>query len=328
MSSRRGALLALLLASCGDGPPVKPFEEPVVLEIAHGLSSQDIAQALADKGVIGSKWSFLWERAWNRDAVLLAGEYMFREPVSASAAFEMLVSGRVRLYPITFPEGLNRFETARIAGASGLVSGDEFLALTADPSPVKDLLPQAESLEGCLFPETYSLARTSDATDLLEAMVARFKEALAAARSQRTTEYGAWDALVLASMIEEETGEPAERRLVASVFHNRIRRGMLMQCDPTIIYGLILQDRYRGRIYRSDLADPHPYNTYVHGGLPPGPIASPGRESLAAAFAPAESEFLYFVAKPGFRLGHVFSKSLRAHNRAVSDLRRYERSLR
>ena len=129
-------------------------------------------------------------------------------------------------------------------------------------------------------------------------------------------------------MIEKEARGTEERELVSSVFHNRMRLGMLMQCDPTIAYGLVLEGRYRGRILLSDLSDPHPYNTYVHEGLPPGPIANPGAESLRAAYAPGKSDFLFFVARPGLNVGHVFSRTLSAHNSAVRDLREFQRSRR
>lgn len=299
-----------------------------MVEIERGAGSRRIGEQLVEAGVTNSMWLFLWERAWNLDAKLMAGEYIFERPVSASEAFEILAAGKVRLYPLTIPEGLNRFQIADVIDAAGLATRDEALALTADPGPVKDLLPQAESLEGVLYPETYSLAKSSTVEDLLDAMVDRFLEALAGAREQRTVEIGDWEAVILASMIEEEAVGQTERGLVSSVFHNRIRRGMLMQCDPTIIYGLVREDRYRGRIYLSDLRDPHPYNTYIHEGLPPGPIASPGLESLKAAFAPSESDFLFFVAAPGVHQGHVFSAKLQDHNRAVRELRQYERSRR
>ena len=327
-SSSACALAVALLAGCGSGEPVGPFAEPVVLDIALGESSRDIAEALEARGIIPSKWSFLWKRAWNRKTTLMAGEYMFRQPVRASEAFEMIASGRVRLYRLTLPEGLNRFEITKVVAESSLVSADAFLDLTVDPAPVRDLFPQAETLEGFLFPETYSLARTSTAKDLVGAMISRFTEAMQEARAQSTVEIEDWNALILASMIEEETRGRAERALVSSVFHNRMRRGMLMQCDPTIAYGLILENRYSGRILRADLSDAHPYNTYIHGGLPPGPISNPSKEALMAAFKPAESDYLYFVAKPGVQVGHVFSKTLGAHNRAVRDLRRYQRSVR
>ena len=324
-------LAALLTASCGgtvhEGS-ADAFEEPVVVEIGRGLTSMEIAEKLEAAGVIESKWGFLWERLWNRSATLMAGEYGFEQPLSAAEAFEKLASGRVILYPLTIPEGLNRFEIAEIVAAEGWSTKEEFIALTEDPGLARDILPEAKTLEGLLFPETYNLAKTSTVHDLLEAMLAGFRDALATARSQRTAEISDWDALVLASMIEKETEQPDERGLVSSVFHNRLQRGMLMQCDPTIIYGLVLDGRYRGKIYLSDLSDPHAYNTYVHDGLPPGPIANPGLMSLNSAFAPDESDYLFFCAKPGHGQGHAFSTRLRDHNLAVQALRRYERSIR
>lgn len=324
-------LAALLTASCGGAGhegSASAFEEPVVVEIGRGLSSMEIAEELETAGVIESKWGFLWERLWSRSATLMAGEYEFDGPLSAAEAFEKLASGRVILYPLTIPEGLNRFEIAEIVAAEGWSTKEEFTALTEDPGLAKDIFPEAKTLEGLLFPETYNLAKTSTVHDLLEAMLAGFRDALAAARGQRTAEISDWDALVLASMIEKETERPDERGLVSSVFHNRLQRGMLLQCDPTIIYGLVLDGRYRGKIYLSDLSDPHAYNTYVHDGLPPGPIANPGLMSLNAAFAPDESDYLFFCAKPGHGQGHAFSTRLRDHNLAVQALRRYERSRR
>lgn len=327
--SRIGALWLATLGTCGDAArPPEDFPEPVVLEIARGTTSVEIAETLEARGVIASKWAFLWHRTWNRDAVLMAGEYLFDRPVPAEEAFEMLASGRVRLYPLTVPEGLHRFDIANLVAEAGWASREEFLRLTADPSRVQDWLPRAQNLEGCLFPETYKLAKSSSAEDLLDAMVSRFKIELDAARAASTAQLGDWEALVLASMIEKETEGDGERSLVSSVFHNRLRIGMLLQCDPTVIYGLVLEGRYTGRILRSDLENPHAYNTYVHADLPPGPIANPGRKALRAAFAPEQSEYLYFVARPGGQDGHVFSKSLRSHNRAVQLLRRYERSRR
>lgn len=315
---------ALLLAACVAPQPPEPFDTPVTVEIARGYSSRMIAETLESEGIIASKWSFLFERLRHRDTNLKAGEYEFDGPVEAAEAFQVIAAGRVKLYAITIPEGLNRFEIAEVVEESGRLSGEEFLALSADPAPVKDLLPQAETLEGSLFPETYSLAATSTVRDLVEAMVAQFKREVADAHRLRTVEIDAWDGTILASMIEKETGSRGEQGLVSSVFHNRIGRGMLMQCDPTIVYGLVLENRYRGRIYLSDLSDPHPYNTYLHGGLPPGPITNPGRKSIRAAFEPSDSDFLFFVARAGSEGGHVFSESLRGHNRAVRNLRRHQ----
>ena len=315
---------ALLLAACAARKQPEPFDTPVTVEIARGDSSRTIAETLESEGVIASKWSFLFERLRHRDTNLKAGEYEFDGPLEAAEAFRMIAAGRVKLYSITIPEGLNRFEIADLVEESGRLSGEEFLALSADPAPVRDVWPQAETLEGSLFPETYSLARTSTARDLVEAMVAQFKREVADAHRLRTVQIDEWDGTILASMIEKETGAQGERGLVSSVFHNRIRRGMLMQCDPTIVYGLVLENRYRGSLYLSDLSDPNPYNTYVHAGLPPGPITNPGRKSIRAAFEPLDSDFLFFVARAGSEGGHVFSESLRGHNRAVRELRRYQ----
>lgn len=326
---RRSACAALAIAlwsGCEGELAHEPFPEPVVIEVPLGATSQEIAEALQSRGVIRSKWSFLWERARNRDATLQAGEYLFEQPLKASEAIDILESGSVRLYPLTIREGLNRFDTAEVVESVGLATREEFLALTADPTMVKDILPRAETLEGCLFPDTYQLAKTSTVQDLIGAMVASFRRALDRARFQRSIAIDDWDALILASMIEKETGHKRERSLVSSVFHNRIRRGMLMQCDPTIIYGLVLEGRFRGRIYLSDLTDPHIYNTYVHEGLPPGPIANPGLASLKAAFCPSRSDYLFFVAAPGPRTGHTFSATLRDHNEAVRDLRLYQQA--
>ena len=321
------AVLAITLwAGCKGEHAHEPFSEPVVIDVPRGATSQEIAEALRSRGVISSKWAFLWERAWNRDATLQAGEYLFERPLKASEVIDILESGSVRLYPLTIREGLNRFDTAEVVASTGLATREEFLALTADPTMVKDILPQAETLEGCLFPDTYQLAKTSTVQDLIGAMVASFRRALDRARSQRSIAIDDWDGLILASMIEKETGDKRERALVSSVFHNRMQRGMLMQCDPTIIYGLLLEGRFRGRIYLSDLTDPHIYNTYVHEGLPPGPIANPGLESLKAAFCPSRSDYLFFVAAPGPRTGHTFSATLGDHNRAVRDLRLYEQA--
>lgn len=326
LSIALAAVPAVLAGCAGGASHAEPFAEPVVVAIEAGFTSRQIAETLHAAGVIDSPWAFLAKRALNRQTVLMAGEYEFAAPLPVSEAFGMLAEGRVKLYPITIPEGYNRFEIADAAAAAGLASREEFLRMTADPAPVEDILPAAESLEGCLFPDTYNLARTSAAGDLLQAMVSRFREVMAETRKRRSTDLSDWETLILASMVEKETGIDSERKLVASVFHNRARKRMLMQCDPTIIYGLVREDRYRGKIYLSDLRNPHPYNTYIHAGLPPGPIANPGKAALEAASQPAETDYLFFVAKPDAGKGHLFSKTMRAHQEGVADLRRGERA--
>lgn len=301
--------------------PYGDFAEPVLFEYVRGASGAETAAALEELGVVRSRWLFLAARALQPGAVLMAGEYRFAAPDSPTGVVSRFSKGDVFLRPLTIPEGLTRFEVSSLVAAAGYSSEQEFLQLTADAAPIHDLFPEAASLEGFLFPETYSLAKTSTGEQILAAMLANFRQAFAAASKGIETDLSPYQTLTLASLIEKESGVPSERPLISAVFHNRLRRGMLLQCDPTIIYGLILEDRYRGTILLRDLKDPHPYNTYVHGGLPPGPIANPSAESLRAAFVPAESDYLFFVANPGGAGGHSFSATLREHNLAVARLR-------
>lgn len=297
------------------------FTEPVYFEYVRGASGTETAAALEELGVVRSRWLFLAARAFRPGSVLLAGEYQFAGPDTPAGVLARFAEGDVFLRPLTIPEGLTRFEVSSLVAAAGYSSEEEFLRLTADGTLMHDLFPEAETLEGFLFPETYSLAKTATGKQILAAMLDNFRQAFAAAASDVETDLSPYETLTLASLIEKESGVPHERPLISAVFHNRLDRGMLMQCDPTIIYGLILQDRYQGTILLRDLKDPHPYNTYVHGGLPPGPIANPGGESLRAAFAPADSDYIFFVANPGGAGDHSFSVTLREHNQAVARLR-------
>lgn len=302
--------------------PYAGFSEPAVVDYAPGTSAFELADRLADRGVVRSRWLFLAVRTVRPDAILQAGEYEFSEPSSVWDVFSDISNGRVKLYALTIPEGLTRFETAAVVGDSQFATEEEFLELTADPAPIQDLFPEAESLEGVLYPETYHLPRTADGERLLEVMLEAFRENFTRARLGAVTELEPYEALALASMVEKETAVATERPLVSSVYHNRLERDMRMQCDPTIIYGLLLEGRYRGAIYESDIRDPHAYNTYVHQGLPPGPIASPGWTSMRAAFHPAETDYLFFVAESTQSAKHVFTETLSAHNRAVAAYRR------
>ncbi len=301
----------------------KGFEKEVLLDYPSGATTQELAELLADRGVIASKWRFLAVRALRRNEVLMAGEYRFTEPAAPWDVYSRIARGDVFLRQLTIPEGLTRFEVAKLVGEAGYATEKEFLALTADPAPVRDDFPEATSLEGFLYPETYSLPKTADGKQVLAAMLANFRGAFAQARAD--SKLSPFEALTLASLVEKETGVPDERPLVSAVFHNRLERRMLLQCDPTIIYGLLLDGRYRGRIYSDDIADPHRYNTYVHAGLPPGPIANPGLGSLRAAFRPADSDYLFFVAESEGQPQHVFSNSLASHNRAVAKYRASQR---
>jgi len=318
--------IALVLAigtACSEPKEPQAFPDPISIEIKRGTSTEQIAEELEAKGVIESRWCFLLIRAWRRNDTLMAGYYRFDRPMSASDAFEALREGSVRYYPVTIPEGFTRVEIAATMAATGRIDKEEFLALTAKSEHVKEQFPEAENLEGFLFPDTYYLDDTSTPEKVVEMMLGRFRAVYAEATQGATSPLKPFEIVVLASMIERETPKSDEQPVVSSVFHNRLRLPMPMQCDPTVTYGLVLENRYRGQLYEDDLKDPHRYNTYVHPGLPPGPIANPGRRALEAAAKPAETDYLYFVAE-GNGGGHVFSKSLVAHNGAV---RAYRRSL-
>jgi UPF0755 protein len=232
--------------------------------------------------------------------------------------FSRLGRGDVFYFSFTVPEGSNMFDIARLVESEKIMPAKDFLQAAEDPETIHDVAPGAKTLEGFLFPSTYRLTHLTTPAALCQMMTAQFRK-----EWKKLMPDPAADTLkvvTLASMIEKETGIAAERPKVASVFENRLRIGMTLDCDPTVIYAALLDERYGGVIHRSDLDNKHPYNTYRHAGLPPGPIANPGASSLAAAMHPAETEFLYFVANPGGG-GHVFSSNLAAHEKAVQSYR-------
>lgn len=302
--------------------PYGPDREAVDVDIPPGTSTREISALLEERGVVSSKWWFLTARAFQPGAKLLAGEYRFERAISPWSAFRKIARGEILYHRFTVPEGYNRFEVAQVLADEGFADREEFLAIANSSELISDLDPQARNLEGYLFPETYSVPKGVGASALAKMMVDRFRIELEAARGSATTELSIHDAVTLASMIEKETGSGGERGLVSSVFHNRLRIGMPMQCDPTVIYGMVLDGRYKGYLLSEHLRDAHEYNTYVHPGLPPGPIANPGRASLEAAYHPESSGYLYFVAESRGAGSHVFSETLAAHQRAVTQYRR------
>jgi len=242
--------------------------------------------------------------------------------------FDTLARGRIYLVSVTLPEGENMFGIAALLEAKSVTTREEFLAAARSPVLVADFAPGAPSLEGFLFPATYQFPRRQPGEKVAESMVRRFREAWAEsagklpAEGRSTAGLGPLGIVTLASLVEKETGVAEERGLVASVFANRLRKGMTLDCDPTVIYALTLAGRYNGRLLLADLRVDSPYNTYRRRGLPPGPIANPGEASLRAALAPAPGKLLYFVATGDG--GHVFSSTLAEHNRNVAQYRRRE----
>ncbi len=289
------------------------FSGPVFVELTRGTSTKEMASELASKGVIEQPWLFLAVRALRRGASLQAGEYKFEKPASPMEVFGRIARGDIYYLEVLVPEGFNMFDIAGLVAKSGTITSDAFLAAAKDPAPIRDLDPHAPTLEGYLFPSKYRIVRHTTAQQLCRMMTAEFRKQWASVHSAASVH----ETLTLASMVEREARLPEERPVVASVFSNRLRIGMKLDCDPTTVYAALLDNRYRGTIYRSDLASESPWNTYRHAGLPPGPIANPGLSAIQAALTPAETHFLYFVARADGSGGHTFSDSLANHEQAV-----------
>ncbi len=302
------------LAAATIATPYQGFQSETFVEIPRGTGTRAIAQELTKDGVIRYSWEFELLRLVKQSSKLQAGEYRFAKAASALDVFDRIARGDIYFVEFTVPEGSNIFDIAKSLETEGLMSADDFLAAAEDPALIRDLSPKAKTLEGYLFPSTYRLSHTTTPTRLSKMMTDEFRKqwtklTAASHADPRST-------VILASLVEKETAAPDERPMIASVFRNRLAQGMRLQCDPTTIYAALLENRYRGTIHKSDLASANPYNTYENAGLPPGPIANPGAEALRAALEPADTPFLYFVAKPAGG-GHQFSTTIAQHEKAV-----------
>ncbi len=310
------ALLAVGVAGYWYIGPYRASGTETFVDIERGMSSRQIASVLASKGVVRSRWAFLAVRALHPKATLEAGEYRFESAETPWAVFNKIRRGKVFYEDFTVPEGSNMFDIASILQGGDTVDSNAFLKAAADPASIRDLDARAPDLEGYLFPSTYRLTHHTTAAQLCRMMTSEFRKQWTALTGKA---HGA-DAhklVTLASLVEKETAVPQERPFVAAVFANRLRLNIPLQCDPTAVYAALLENRYRGIIYKSDLASANPYNTYGHAGLPPGPIANPGATSLQAALHPAEVAYLYFVAQPDGSGLHHFSSTLTEHAKAV-----------
>jgi UPF0755 protein len=286
-----------------------PLQAEAVVELPRGSGVAAIAARLAAAGAIEHPWAFAaLARATGRDRGLQAGEYAIPAGATPEAVMDLLESGRVLLHPVVVPEGLTVHEVYGLLRASEVLAGE---------------LPETPP-EGSLLPETHLVPRGEARAAVVERMRAGMRAALERLWTGRDPDLplrSPEEALALASIIEKETSRPEEYRLVAAVFVNRLRRGMKLQTDPTVIYALADGRGALGReLTRADLAVDHPYNTYLVDGLPPGPIANPGRAALAAAFDPAPVDYLYFVADGSG--GHAFAATLEEHNRNVARWRK------
>ncbi len=301
------------------GQPYRGFSDAeVFVEIPPGSSTASMANRLTAAGVVPNTLAFraaVWVRKAGRR--LQAGEYRFDRAATPIEVVDRIARGDVYLRTITFREGLTIRQMAALFEEKGFGPAQEFASAAANPERIRALDPQAPDLEGYLFPDTYALPRRATAETLVDRMVAEFEKVLAPDLRARATARGlsVRELVALASIVEKETGTPEERPLVAAVYTNRLRIGMGLQCDPTVIYALERAGRYDGNLRRGDLTIDSPYNTYRYPGLPPGPIAAPGRASLEAAASPASVSYLYFVSRNDG--SHVFASTLDEHNRNV-----------
>lgn len=295
--------------------PAGPDSGEYHLIVPPGQSLVATAEALQRHQLVQSAFKFrMLARLLGYDRRLKAGEYSLRSSMSPRDIIGLMEKGAVRLHRLTISEGLTIPQVAEQVEKYGLARAADIVRLAKDPSYCRAQGIDAPSLEGYLFPETYFFPRTVTAEGILAAMLQAFRSAFHPEWERRASGLGfsVHEAVTLASIIEKETGDPSERPLISSVFHNRLKRGMRLETDPAVIYGIADFD---GNLTRKHLETPTPFNTYIIHGLPPGPIANPGREALKAALYPAETDYIFFVSKNNGT--HQFSTNLTDHNRAV-----------
>jgi UPF0755 protein len=300
--------------------PVTPDGQKFVM-LRPGYSTRRIAAELEAAGVIRSRVGFiLWHRI-HRKQSLKAGEYLFDRAARTVDVHDRLVRGDIYVHTVVIPEGFTMFDIAQAVQGAGLGSSQEFLAVAqSNTELISDLAPEAKTLEGYLFPNTYEFTKTQSTKDIAAAMVKQFRQV--AEQIGLTTSGQGTDVqktVTMASIVEKETAVPEERTIVASVYYNRLARNIALQADPSVIYAELLNGDYGGALHHSDMRFQSAYNTYTHPGLPPGPIGNPGRSSLEAALHPAQTDYFYFVSDGNGH--HRFSRSLEEHNQNVAKLR-------
>ena len=338
-----GSLIVIFAAAYGAfvvEAPIAPAA-PIIVNLPTGTPTRSIATILRQKQIIRSRFAFLILH-YIQGGTLKAGVYRFTKSANLPTIYSRLRRGDVYTLSVTIPEGDNMFQIADRLAAAHITSKAAFLQVAQhDTALISDLDPKAPSLEGYLFPDTYKFTPGTSAKDIAETMVQQFRVEAASlgiavpdavagqptAAPQRnaspTASPNLHEIVTIASLIERETPIPSERPLVASVFYNRLEKYMPLATDPSVIYAAILDHKYRGVIYESDLKSSSPYNTYTHLGLPPGPICNPGLGSLQAALHPAKTNYLYFVAASANPSGYSrFSSTLAQHDKDVAASRK------
>ena len=303
-------------------PVVSAFPKPPshIVVIPEGSTYQQVATLLKREHLIRSRWAFLLlGKTHEIDRKIRPGEYELDGSMAPKEILGKLLAGRVILHPVTIPEGFTLAQIAEVLATQNVTDTDEFLKLVRDRPFIASLGIEADTLEGYLFPETYSFPRGTKAKDVIKTMVEGLFHVWGTDYQTQAAHLhlSLHQVLTLASVIEKETGAKEERELIAAVFHNRLRKKIPLQSDPTVIYGLPAFD---GNIHKRDLSSRSPYNTYRVQGLPPGPIGSPGAQSIHAALFPAQASYLYFVSRNDGT--HHFSSTLAEHNQAVEKYQR------
>ncbi len=296
--------------------PITPQGQKFVL-LRPGFSTRRIANELKSAGVIRSADAFVFWHYLHRKHSLKAGEYVFDKTADAREVHDRLVRGDIFVHTVVIPEGYTMFDIAHAMEQAGLGSSQEFLQVAeSDTALISDLDPDAKTLEGYLFPNTYEFTRTESMQEMVAAMVKQFRQVAREIGLNQDVQ----KTVTVASIIEKETAVSEERPLVASVYYNRLAHDIALQADPSVIYAEQLQGAYGGALHHADMRFPSSYNTYTHPGLPPGPIGNPGKSSLEAAMHPATTDYYYFVSDGNSR--HRFARSLEEHNRNVAAYRR------
>jgi UPF0755 protein len=302
--------------------PVEPSGRTFVM-LRPGYSTRRIAAELKSSGVIRSEEAFiLWHYVRRRP--LQAGEYLFEKPADIIDVQKRLQRGDVYFHTVVVPEGFTMFDIARAIEAAGLGPTDDFLKVAqSDTALIADIAPNAPSLEGYLFPDTYQFSRMMSMQEMAGAMVKQFRQVarqIGLLSGSHSSDTAVGPTVTMASIVEKETAITEERPLVASVYYNRLAKNIALDADPSIIYAELLAGTYSGALHHGDMSFHSPYNTYTHSGLPPGPIGNPGKSALEAALHPAQSDYFYFVADAEGH--HRFARTIEEHNKNVAAYRR------